>query len=179
MLHSVTTLDLTVSEKVARQLPNRQHCSLCCFFHQCVVPCLVEVRNEAAVKGKANAGDLTPDGSNTAGEELLIQSLGNQTKLCLSVALAWKNTASKKGRKAFHCSASHSLSQGPNRGALTTQYLIVNSFISLIMVKANLMVYTVFLEAMIISAIQHVSIQHLTIYARSFKFASICSKRSC
>ncbi len=66
---------------------------------------------------RSGSGDLTPDGSNRSGEGLWIKSLCNLAKLFLSMALAWKNTAAES-RKAFYCSVSHSLAQGPNRWAL-------------------------------------------------------------
>lgn len=51
---------------------------------------------------RLGSGDLTPDGSNSARERLLIKIVCNLVKLCLSVALAWGNSAAEKAERLFN-----------------------------------------------------------------------------
>ena len=50
---------------------------------------------------RSGSGDLIPDSSNSAGEGLLIKSLCDPDKLCLSAALAWRSTAAEKAERLF------------------------------------------------------------------------------
>lgn len=85
---------------------------------------------------RSGSGDLAPDGSNNprfAGDEPLIKSLRRKAQTSFyprlrpeELLLPMMKKEKKKGRKAFRCSTSHSLSQRPNGWTLVTRQLIIN-----------------------------------------------------